>query len=311
MQEDLLKQKPLVEKYLAETKSVLSSHLFVNIFSWQEFFKFEFKIIKNSLCIFASNEIGTFLYLPPLGEEVDTAVYDLCFQYMKDLNKGSGVSRIENVGDEQIGYFLENKEKYKIFTKASEYCYYLEDIAGLTGNRFKSKRSSYNQCVKKYPYEFLPFESKMLDECMALYHYWREKRRKEINLEDPKSNDLEIFNQMLDDNYGVNKLLMQYHKELGLFGRVIIVKNKIKAYTFGCAINNDWFCILSEIADSDIKGSAVAIFRDFAKELVSMKIKFINTMDDFGLDNIKETKLSFHPSVLLQSYVVSEKERNL
>jgi len=125
--------KSLLGKYLNKEKNLLSSYSFVNIFAWQNFFDFEFKLIKGNLCVFAENRIGRFLYLPPLGDAVDKKVIEECFEYMDEVNGGSGVTRIENVGQQRFNLFPEGR--FKRVKKGYEYLYRREEIASLKGKK--------------------------------------------------------------------------------------------------------------------------------------------------------------------------------
>ena len=169
MTSELFSEKQLVEKYFSISPSRLSAFSFVNIFLWKDFFEFEFDIIGGNLCVFAGNEAGIFLYLPPSGENLGREVIEECFNRMEKVNKGSGVSRIENVPQSFLELFADD---FDVYDKGPEYCYLREEVADLKGNKYKSKRSSYNQFVKAYSCEYLPFNKNMLEECMRLYDAW-------------------------------------------------------------------------------------------------------------------------------------------
>lgn len=296
MLEQLLDQKPIVEKYLSEEPNHLSGFSFTNIFAWQDFFQFDIRIIDDSLCVFAKNPTGSFLYLPPLGKNVTPKVIDECFSIMEEVNCGNGVTRIENVSEKQLSLFPE--EKFTYFKKGYEYCYYKNDIISLQGNSYKSKRSSYNQFVNSYEHCYVSYEEGMIDECLALYRRWADKRK--VMCRD------DIYCHMLGENAQVHELVLRHYRSLGLIGRVVVVDGQIAAYSFGFAVNEDMFCILFEIADLDIKGLPVYVFREFCRDAALGKYKFINVMDDFELKNIRRTKMSFNPSALLQSYVITK-----
>ncbi|MFA5059441.1 MAG: phosphatidylglycerol lysyltransferase domain-containing protein [Candidatus Omnitrophota bacterium] len=298
MKSDLLKKKPLVDKFLRECPTRLSAFSFVNIFAWKDFFDFTFEIKDNCLCIFASNAIGTFLYLPPLGKNISSDVIQGCFETMERLNKGSGVSRIENVPQEAVKYF--SSREFRLESKSEEYLYERKNIAEFSGNRFKSKRSSYNYFVKNFKCEYLPFKMSMKKECRDLYDSWASHKAL-------GSDDI-IFRQMLEDNRIVHQTVMTHYDSLELSGRVVCIDGKIKGYTFGFALNRDIFCVLFEIVDLSIKGLSSFIFKEFCSDGAVKPFRYINVMDDFGLTNIRKTKLSFHPSALVPSYVVSRKK---
>ncbi len=298
MPEQLLDQRPDIEKYFKISPDHLSAFSFTNIFAWKDFFQFDLKVIRNCLCVFAKNEIGCFLYLPPLGKNVTPEVIDECFHMMEDMNKGSGITRIENVSAKQLPLFP--GKRFAHHKKGYEYCYYRDDIASLRGNPYKSKRSSYNQFVRNDKHDYLPYEKHMIDDCLGLYRHWAEDRI--------KVHSADIYGHMIRENEKVHALVLRHFQQLGLIGRVVTVNGKIKAYSFGYSVNENMFCILFEIADLRHKGLSVYMFREFCRDDALQAYKFINVMDDFEMENIRQTKMSYHPYVLLSSYVVTKEK---
>jgi len=297
MEEALLSQKPVVERCLLKVPATLSAFSFTNIFAWKDFFQFDFKIIHDCLCIFAKNEAGCFMYLPPLGENVSSAVVDECFEEMESVNGRGGVTRIENVPAQQLCLFP--PDQYVCGKRGDEYCYRREDIADFKGKAYKSKRSSYNGFVAHCPHDYLPYTPDMLQACLGLYEEWAEQRK------DAQAD--EIYRHMIDENRKVHECVLRRSCELGLTGRVVKVDGKIKAYTFGFGLNPETFCILFEIADLSVKGLATYIFREFCRDPDVETYSFINAMDDFGMENIRQTKMSFVPCALLPVYTVTKK----
>ena len=301
----LLERKELIQQYLREAPGLLSSFSFINIFTWQEFFQFELEVIDGNLCVFARHEAGTFLYLPPLGKNVSSKTIQTCFERMEKVNRAKGVSRIENVPAYQLPLFLPQgasrpAEEFSHYNKGYEYCYYRKDLANLTGNAYKSKRSSYNHFARNYQFKYLPYGDSMLAQCAALYQDWAKSRR-------PVYADNAVALQMLEENAGVHQLALRYYRELGLAGRVVAIDGEVRAYTFGYPLNEQTFCVLFEIADLSCNGLGVFIFREFCRDAALAPYKFINVMDDFELKNIQRVKDSFKPVVLLPSYTVTRK----
>ncbi len=293
---DLLKHKKLFDQFAAQKPHSLSAYHFSSIFLWHEFFDFTFEVIDGHLCVFAAHELGVFLYLPPLSKKLDPAVTEKCFKKLALLNHKKGVARIENVLEDDLPAFGETRRKT---ARSPEYCYVREDIVGLKGNAYKSKRSGYNQFVKAVSHEFAPFDRKWSRDCLKLYDAWAANRA-------ARSTD-DVYKAMLEENRGVHELIFQYADELGLEGRVVLIKGKPQAYTFGYSLNTDIFCVLVEITNIDIKGLSVYIFSRFCADDALKSFKFINAMDDFAMDNVAKTKGSFRPSFLVHSYTVTEK----
>lgn len=297
MTTDLLHQRPAIDAFLRKRPRRLSSFSFINIFAWKDFFDFTFETIDNNLCIFAHHEVGCFLYLPPLGEKISGRAVSESFRKMNALNKTKGVSRIENVEEGQLGVF--GNGGFSHFKKSDEYVYDRGDIALLKGNRFKAKKAAYHYFVKNYRHAYLPFQKGMVESCEMLYHRWAQERAH-------KYNDL-VYRQMLEDNRIVHKNIFTHYNELGLIARVVEVGGAIAAYSFGFALNDEVFCVLFEVADLSIKGLSVYIFKEFCADGHLRGFQKINVMDDFGLENIKKTKLSFRPWQIIPSYVVAQK----
>lgn len=295
MPSDLLEQRELVERYLKESPQPLSSFSFVNLFIWKDFFNFELRNIGGALCIFASDQAGTFLYLPPLGKKAGREVIDDCLVLMRERNKGSGVSRIENVPAAQLIHFP--PEQFKCFAKGDEYCYYKKDLVELKGNNYKSKRGDYNYFTKHYRAAYRAFAPADAPECLALYDRWAAARKKDARDE--------TYLYMLEDNRQVHAAVFKHGADLGLTGRVVEVDGKIAAYTFGYALNKYIFCVLGEIADVTKKGLPVYIFSQFCDDPDAASFRFINVMDDFALENIQKAKMSFHPTMLFSSFTIS------
>lgn len=296
--EPLLKKKILYDLYFETHTRYLSSFSFSSIFLWKDFFEFEFMVMEESLCVFAKSDAGTFLYLPPIGKNIWSETIRKCFERMRELNGKSNVARIENAEQADLKFFP--ADEFQVYKKGYEYYYYREDIAELKGNAYKSKRSSYNHCVKNFAPEFIPFEGWMIEECMNLYTTWVANRK-------AKYTDL-IYHEMLNQNFNVHRLAMEFYKPLGLVGRVVKIGEKICGYTFGYRLNRNVFCVLFEIVDLKINGLGAYIFSEFCKDPFVKVYPFINVMDDFEMENIQEAKLSFHPTLLKPAYVITQKK---
>ncbi|HOW35432.1 MAG TPA: phosphatidylglycerol lysyltransferase domain-containing protein [Candidatus Omnitrophota bacterium] len=297
MPRNVFNQKNIIEEFLNKKRHELSAFSFVNIFTWQEFFEFKCAVIDENLCIFAYYDTGCFLYLPPLGAGVSDRTIRECFRIMDLTNKGSGVSRIENVPEEDLALF--SKKEFSFLKKADEYIYRRGDIVSLKGNKFKTKRSAQNHFCKNYRYEFLPYNDTMQQDCVKLYDRWAGERL--------KTHKDTVYAQMIEDSRSAHRLALKNYEALGLVGRVVCVDGEIKAYTFGFKLNPQTFCVLLEITDLSVQGLSVFIFNKFCDDEMVKGFDFINAMDDFGLENIKITKMSFHPCRLAPSFVVSRR----
>lgn len=287
--------KPLVESYLRQTPGRLSAFSFANILVWQDFFRFDFEEVRGALCVFASDEAGTFLYWPPLGPGISPETIRYCFEKMKTINKGRGITRIENVSEEHLAFFP--GDQFKIYRKAYEYLYYRRNLVNLKGGDYKSRRHDFNLFVKKYAPVYRVYQPSMRQACGELFERWeKEKRRNPVS---------EMESMMLEDSRRIHRRVLEHFAELGLVGRVVESEGRIAAYSFGYFVGTDTFCDFLEIADHRCGGAATYIFHQLCSDSCMSGTKFINVMDDFCAPSVNRTKMSFRPAVLLPSYNVS------
>jgi len=235
------------------------------------------------------------LNFPPLCREVSQEVIEKVFEILDGLNKNKSMSRIENIQAGDLPFY--QKSGYECQDKYSDYLCLRESLAGLKGNKFKTKRACCNYFVKNYKFEYASFSLKHKDDCLGLYDCWMEERGS-------KNNEHIYLGMLKDSRVCLEKLLDNYPK-LDFVGRVVKVDGEIKAFTFGYKLSRSVFCILYEIADLSQKGLAQFIFREFCRELKDYK--YINIMDDSGLENLKQVKLSYHPSRLAPAYIARRK----
>lgn len=211
---------------------------------------------------------------------------------MLDASRNPHIVRIENVPQETTALF--EKNGFSVSLKETEYLYETAALAELRGDPYKQQRHAYNAFVVAHPSaELRPYCPNDRDECLALYDRWRERRSQKYD--DP------IYNAMLNDSQSAHRIGVSEAEALGLVGRVVRINEGIKGYTFGYPLNADTFCILFEITDLSITGLAQFIYREFCRELMG-PYKWINAMDDSGLENLKRVKRSYHPCQLLPSY---------
>jgi hypothetical protein len=290
-----LKDKQIFIKYLGLVQHDLSTYVFENIYIWRRLFCIEWAIIEDNLCIFFKDKIGVFLYITPLGKNKNPETVGKCFKIMDRFNRNKDISRIENIESGDLSFYQGIGYDCKI--KSYDYLCLRSSLSGLQGNQFKSQRACFNYFTKHYDFEYLPFTLRHRDDCLKLYDNWAGVRKAQ--------NPDHLYQGMLKDSRICLKIALESYSALDLLGRVVKINKEIRGFTFGFKLNTDTFCILYEITDLSIKGLAQFIFREFSQELTAYK--YINIMDDSGLENLKKVKLSYHPVKLIPAYITNRR----
>lgn len=306
-----LDHKSLFDHYILQSTQSLSSYAFANHFIWRDFFDFYYTVhqtkerddkndFNSYLCIFAKQGDDYFMPILPLPCRIECPYYinTVCtaYQFMLNSNKNREIARIENVPEAYLSTFIDKGFSY--IQKEADYTYLSQDLCAIKGNRYKQQRHAYNAFLRdNKSIQYAPYHPTDQDACIELYDRWRKTRVRKY--------DDAIYQAMLDDSKSAHRIGITYAEALGLVGRTVKIKEKVCAYTFGYELNSESFCILFEISDLSIKGISQFIFREFCREL-SNSYKWINTMGDSGLENLKRVKHAYHPKQIIPSYNIYE-----
>ncbi len=299
-----LDDRPLVEEALASTgwigETPLATYAFAPHFIWREPFSYWWADIAGHVCLFAEYTDGIFMPLPPLGPGPIEEPLAQAVAFMKSRNKGSTVTRVENVPGElrpsleALGYCLTPKDP--------DYLYGAVDLVKLAGDRYKSQRAACNRFTRSQRSRSEPYQSTQADACLALHRQWVAQQE----ARDPLVIGA-VARQMLKDSAAAHREALLHHRELGLVGSVVWVDGAVGAYTFGFELTPSMFGILLEVADRSVPGLAQFIFRECCREAVARGYTLINTMDDSGLPSLARSKQAYHPCRLLSNYILSER----
>lgn len=291
----LLRDKKIFDKYLSLDRHELSAYSFANIYIWKKLFDISWAVIEKALCVFFQDNIGAFLYLGPLAKKNNPEVVACVFEILDRLNRNPEFTHLENIEEKSLDFY--RNLGFECSLKSHDYICSRQALAELKGDKFKSKRANYNYFVKHFDYSYQGISWEDREECLKLYSLWVKERK--------LGNTDRIYQEMLEDNRIPLKEALDNYSKFDFRGVKVKINQEIKAFTFGFELNKDTFCILYEITDLTIKGLAQFIFCKFAQELENYK--YINIMDDSGLDNLKRVKLSYRPKYLAPAYIVRRK----
>jgi Fe-S-cluster containining protein len=300
-----LADRPRFERAFASVEAPLAAYAFASHFVWRALFSYSWAELDGHLSLFAEYADGVYMPLPPLplpagargearGARQDAALA-ACFAFMRERNRGSGVSRIENV-PEKLQPTLQALG-YRVVPKDSDYLYRSRDLATLAGDRYKSQRATCNRFERDSRYRCELYQDAHREASLALFEEWAAQKETE---------GLDAgARHMLKDSASAHREALTHHRALGLAGQVVWVDEAIRAYTFGYERSPSVFCILLEVADRRIPGLAQFLFRESCREAAGRGVEFINTMDDSGLPGLAQSKRAYHPVRMLPNYIAT------
>ncbi|MCX5848108.1 MAG: phosphatidylglycerol lysyltransferase domain-containing protein, partial [Deltaproteobacteria bacterium] len=108
----------------------------------------------------------------------------------------------------------------------------------------------------------------------------------------PDKTDFEQCNEALQNISG-----------LALRGTIYYIDNNPAGFIIGEELNADTFCLHFAKASKNYHGIYEFMFNDTAKRLLS-QYKYLNLEEDMGNKNLRRTKDSYGPELLLKKYRV-------
>jgi Fe-S-cluster containining protein len=302
-----------LESACAAVDTPLAHYAFALHYIWRHLLAYRWTEVDGHFCLFAESPDGLFMPLPPLPAAAGTrqwvigngpgdktyplspAVLAACFALMREHNRGSAVSRIENVPEEWVPGC--EAAGYEVRPKDPDYLYRTQDLVDLSGDRYKSQRAACNQLVRTSAAQYAPYRSADADACLDLYRIWRDQK-------DTCALDA-AARLLLADSESAHREAFLHYDALGLTGRVVLINGAVRAYTFGYFRSASVFCVLLEVADRSVPGLAQWLFRELCREAAGLGASFINTMDDSGLPSLAQSKQAYHPIRLVPSYIAT------
>jgi hypothetical protein len=267
------------------------------VYIWREHFDYAWTWIQGYCCLFA--RYGPHLYMPwpPLaGPDADPAkwraVVAATFDVMAASPDGGAAARIEGVDSGEADAFVAAGND--VLPHAAEYVYRRQDLVGLRGNAYKSKRWAWNDFVKRRVFTVDPLADRHVEDCLSLFRQWREEkaRRHPDSLADAMARDAE----------SAHRVALTEREALGLSGLVVTIAGRVAGYTVGGMVRPTLFGVWLEIADPAQRGLSAYLFREFCRAQTG--VEWITAFDDSEMESLARAKRSYRPARLVRSHLV-------
>ncbi len=282
--------------YLREGSDGSADFTFANIFLWRRAYKPSVTEYHGRLLIRHDSPEGILYSFPvgsgALGSAIETLVEDsrmlgcplvMCCitENNKALLEESFPGRFE---------FHEVRDDF-------DYVYSAQALSELSGKKLHAKRNYINRFIETENWTYEPISDNNLDDCRALFAEWTDRH----GGDEPEG--LEYEAPALDDAF-------TYFTQLGFEGGLLRVSGAPVAFTIGEVLNSRTYVVHFEKAFSDITGAYQMINREFVRQIVRdhPEIMFINREDDMGSENLRKSKLSYHPEYMIKKYYAEEKK---
>lgn len=307
-----LTDQPLLNSYFQSIQQPLSDYTFSQLFSWSNSLRILWKLIGDHLCVFANGTGDLTLLMPPIGHGSAMRALEECWGLMHAYNSSAGCpeqSRVEYASDELLARF--DRQRLDVVPMGVDYLYDTQRMIDLAGGDLASKRQLKNRFMRNYEFYVETFDpSRHTQPCLELLHQWKE-HQDQSHQADAGLSALKRQKESL-----ATQTSLLHAGALGYQGLVVYVKEKpppdqaphwegfsLRGFTFGEPLGPDQASIVIEKTDLSVKGLAQYIFSEFCQRFYQDR-PLINAGDDWGLQSLAWTKLSYRPVRLLQKYMI-------
>lgn len=278
-----LDDKEMLEAVFAQLQPRISELTFANLFLFRNAHAYTLSLVDDSPVVFGKGYSGEAYFLPPLGGDVAKTAARLlgeeCTLY------GADKSFVERYLHGLEGISLKEDRD------SSDYVYNRSDLAELPGNRFHKKKNRISYFTRRHEYRVEPYSAEFRDDALLLLEEWLRVR-----------GSLESQSLLLEAEATVEALKLA--EVLGLEGLVVLVEGRVKGLVLGEKLNDTTSLCHFEKADPFMDGLYQLVDREFSR-LCFTECDFVNREQDLGEQNLRHSKLSYHPVELVTKYRVS------
>ncbi len=259
-------------------------------FIWRDLFKTEYAIVDEILYLKVEYLTGNIAFTPPRGEPcVEKETYDRIVTYCRDI---VCVPRLCAVSEHRLEKIKGCYPEAKAFTDRAwtDYLYRSDDIKNLPGRKFSGQRNHINRFLRDYPnWTFEPIDSTNLKDVRNFFDGYAKEHVKDYPAYDEGNiKTLEVLDNM--DKYKLS-------------GATLKVDGIVVGAALAEAIGDTLFVHI-EKSLTEYNGSYPMLVNQFAKMFAVGGTTLINREEDDGVEGLRVSKLSYHPSCLLDKYVV-------
>ncbi len=282
--------KQAVDAICAVENSRSADFVFGNMFLWDGKYRQSICVSEDRLFVRAEGEHVPIFPFPIGSGDLSEAIEKL-LSFTREQGYSLVLRGVESHHKKQLEELFPGKFSFIHDRDYDDYIYSADKLASLAGKKLHGKRNHINRFEATYPnWHFSPLKKEHFPLCRALMDRW------ETNVSDGE--------HLVDNERQAIELAFENFDELSLMGGALFVDDKLVAFTIGEVISSDCFNVHFEKADGDIEGAYPMINREFVRHILTQlpHISYVNREDDMGLENLRKSKLSYRPEIILEKY---------
>jgi hypothetical protein len=246
---------------------------------WRHHYHFQWCLGADTLLIVGQTGDGPPFGLPPIGKGDLSPAFKQLFDYLGRHAQSPEIRRVP----ELLAKSYAGSLPFEVIPDPanSDYVYRTESLIDLSGRKYHRKRNHLKQFRNRYSYQYQSLASDLIEACLDLEEQWCHLRS---CVENPA---------LLNEEMAIREALLHFDK-LDCLGGVILVDDKVVAFSLGEQLNPDTAVIHLEKANPELTGSYAVINQEFCQDAWS-GFTYINREQDLGESGLRQAKLSYYP----------------
>ena len=274
-----LEDREQITSCFRRSPPVTSELTFTNLFIWRHHYHFQWCFRADTLFIVGQTNDEPLFALPPVGEGNLAPAFEQLLDYLARHAQRPEIRRVpELLAQNYAGSFP--LEVIPDPTN-SDYVYLTESLINLSGRKYHRKRNHINQFRKEYSYRYQSLDRDLIKASLDLEEHWCRLRS---CVQNPALHHEEM---------AIREALLHFD-QLDCLGGVILVDEKVVAFSLGEELNPDTAVIHLEKANSEFVGSYAVINQEFCQN-GWRAFTYINREQDLGEPGLRQAKLSYYP----------------
>ncbi|GHT14781.1 hypothetical protein AGMMS4956_13260 [Bacteroidia bacterium] len=277
-----LSDKKWIEELFAYSNFRGCEYSFGNNYVWQQVY--EAKIARYKDFYISHSRYG---YCFPAGRGDIYEVTELLREHAAAQGEAFVYSTMDKASMEKIVQLYGDRAQITTDRDVYDYVYEYNKLASLAGKKLQPKRNHLHR-FQTNDYRYEPITTDNIAECLQMLQTWHNEN---------DAANIETKNQEVS---AVTCGLTHFF-ELGFIGGLLRVNGQVQAFSYGERLNSDTFVVHAEKALKRHDGVYTAMNYELVNHVCS-GYAYINREEDMGVENLRKSKMSYHPAFLVEKF---------
>lgn len=267
-----------IEAFVRRSGQIGCDVTFVNTFLWRNRYDIRVAFTDDAYykCYFTAGALTGYTFPMTAGDP--RAAVDRILDDARERGIQPLIGLLNDRNAELIRSWYGERVRIEEDRDSFDYLYDREALATLSGKKYHAKRNHLSRFYRTYGnYSVEEIKKENFSDVMSVAKRWQQ------GTED--TGELRALRDAL-----------MYYERLGLFGVLLYVDGRAVAMSMGSRISDD-VCDVNFEKAVDIDEAYAVINNEFAKRFDSFRV--FNREEDLGVEGLRKSKLSYHPSALL------------